>query len=360
MLTAQAVRGGCDRCARATGRAVPSGVARRRLLKAAVFPPRADEAPPEPGLPDSTPWPPALADMPPAGLADAGPLPASVSGTVLDISPQVLVLAAEGAERRFTLSPDANVWRGAQLEPTAVRPGDFAVVRVQSSGRRIADRVWANIGRVTGEIVERAGNRLVVRERVTRKPRVVAIRPRFLGRIQVRFPVLEPGYLIDVIGLLRDGELDAMVTASAQPAYQVGRMPRPAPVTGHVPDAISGSATWHEPAGEPLGELGVHYPALDPDTGCAEDVRSSWPDGSPQLPYLALGSVLRVRNDCTSQSCLLPLTGCAPAGRLFYDRCVTCGTSPRGRIADLTMAAFVALGGALDRGCFNATITIGE
>jgi hypothetical protein len=360
MLAAQAVSGGCHHCARATGPTVTRDVARRRLLKAAVFPPRAGQALPEHDDPGSTPWPSAPADMYPGGLADAGALPASVSGTVLDISPQVLVLAAGGAEQRFTLSPDAKVWRGAQLEPTALRPGDFAVVRVRPAGRGIADRVWANIGRVTGEIVERARNRLVVREGFTARPRVVAIQPRFLGRIQVRFPALEPGHLIDVIGLLRDGELDAMVTASAQPAYPVGRLPRPAPVTGHVPDVISGSATWHEPIGEPLGELGVHYPALDPDTGCAEDARASWPGGSPQLPYLALGSVLRVRNDCTSRSCLLPVTGCAPAGRLLHDRCVTCGTSPRGRIADLTMAAFVALGGDLEHGCFNATITIGE
>jgi hypothetical protein len=30
-----------------------------------------------------------------------------------------------------------------------------------------------------------------------------------------------------------------------------------------------------------------------------------------------------------------------------------------GRIADLTMAAFVELGGALEVGCFNATMMIG-
>ena len=54
------------------------------------------------------------------------------------------------------------------------------------------------------------------------------------------------------------------------------------------------------------------------------------------MPYLAIGSVLRVRNDCTGTDCLLPVTGCATIARLFNDRCVTCGTSPRGRIADLT------------------------
>ena len=50
------------------------------------------------------------------------------------------------------------------------------------------------------------------------------------------------------------------------------------------------------------------------------------------------------------------MTGCARGGAAFNDRCVTCGTSPRGRVADLTLASFVALGGELERGCFNATI----
>jgi hypothetical protein len=54
----------------------------------------------------------------------------------------------------------------------------------------------------------------------------------------------------------------------------------------------------------------------------------------------------------------LPVTSCGAAARMFCDRCVECGTSPRGRIADLTMTAFVELGGNLDEGCFNATLTM--
>ncbi|MGO8959392.1 MAG: hypothetical protein ACLQFR_18795 [Streptosporangiaceae bacterium] len=94
--------------------------------------------------------------------------------------------------------------------------------------------------------------------------------------------------------------------------------------------------------------------------GCAEDQASSIRHGYARIPYLAIGSVLRVRNECTGYDCLVPVTGCAPVARVFNDRCMTCGTSPRGRIADLTMAGFIALGGELDRGCFNATIAIGE
>jgi hypothetical protein len=369
MPAGQTVRGCCDRCAGAAGSAAAAAVARRRLLKAAVFPPRSAQqalatrpdsvtsAAPAPRLPAAVPADPGRAGT---GFADAGHLPRAVSGKVLDVSPQVLVLGDAGDEQRFTLTPDAVAWRGAQLEPTALRPGDHAVVRLHPSSRQTADRIWANIGRVTGVITERSGSRLVVAEGATRSPSVVAIQPRALGRIQVRFPTLEPGYLVDIIGLRRDDELDGMIPATSQPAYPAARLPPPPLVSGHVPDSIGGSATWHEPGDEPPGVLGVCYPALDRETGCAEDSLSGQSHGYARMPYLAIGSVLRVRNECTNLDCMLPVTGCAPVARLFNDRCVTCGTSPRGRIADLTMASFVALGGELDRGCFNATITIGE
>jgi hypothetical protein len=348
-----------------------AAVARRRLLKAAVFRPQLDPDPahgassggrsgtslaPRPGAGPA----PVDAPNPTAGFADTSQLSRSVSGTVLDVSPHVLVLGNAGSEQRFTLTPDALAWRGAQLEPAALRLGDHAVVRLHPSSRHIADRIWANIGRVTGVIIERSGSTLLVDEGATRKPQVIAIQPRAVGRIQVRFPTLEPGYLVDLIGVRRDDELIGMTPATSQPAYPAQRLPEPALVSGHVPDSISGSATWHEPRDEPPGILGVAYPALDPETGCAEDAASGSHQGFARMPYLAIGSVLRVRNDCTGKDCLVPVTGCAAIARMFNDRCVTCGTSPRGRIADLTLASFVALGGELERGCFNATITIGE
>jgi hypothetical protein len=363
MPAGQAAQGCCDRCAGTAGTWRTGAAARRRLLKAAVFPPHSAL----PGLGDAgqdltaTP-----ADRRPGpagsggGLADSGQLPRAVSGAVLDVSPQVLVLGDGVAERRYTLTPQASAWRGVQLEPAALRQGDHAVVRLPPSSRRTADRIWANIGRVTGVITERSGGTLLVDEGVTRRPQVVVIRPRAIGRIQVRFPTLEPGYLIDVIGLRRGGELEGLIPATSQPNYPASRIPPLPFVSGHVPNAISGAATWHEPGDEPAGILGVCYPALDPETGCTEDAIGIHSHGSVRLPYLAVGSMLRVTNECTKLECTLPVTGCAPVARLFNDRCLTCGTSPRGRIADLTMASFVALGGELDRGCFNATITIGE
>jgi len=383
----------CSRCASRTGRswggATSSGsrdsasiaaaeapIARRRLLKAAVFAQQADHAPRsrvaaqqhgghlqpeagdlEAGAPDIK-----------AGAGGFSELPRTVVGTVLDVSPHVLVLGDGGREQRFTITADAVAWRGTQLEPAALRQQDRVVIRLNPSGRNAADRIWANIGRVTGVITERSGNQLLVDEGATRGTQVITLRQRAVGRIQVRFPNLDPGYLVDIIGLRHDGELIGIIPATSQPAYPAYRLPPPTLVSrhvtdfvsGHVTGFVSGSATWHEPRGEPPVTLGVAYPALDPETGCAEELAGAPLQSYARMPYLAIGSMLRISNTCTGADCLAPVTSCATVARLFNDRCVTCGTSPRGRIADLTMASFIALGGELERGCFNATITIGE
>ena len=274
---------------------------------------------------------------------------------------------------------------------------------------------------MTGTIVERDADTLLVDEGTEKGRKILVIPPHATGRIQVRFPRLQPGYLIDVIGLRRPGFVEGLIPATSQPPYRADRPPSPPMVSGHIPDSISGTATWHEPGEEPEDLLGVAYPALDPETGCeghdrarADDsvaspgeapcpnggrhtrtprgghVRGEAPcvagafgydparctgdfhreeryavdphlvgPGCVRLPYLSLGSVVRIYNDCAQRARDLPVTSCGASARLFCDRCVTCGTSPRGRVADLTISAFVDLGGDLDRGCFNATITIG-
>jgi len=369
MLKARGDRGCCDRCAGAAGMADAARVARRRLFKDAVFGLTPDLAPDPGPLGREGDGPGASGQGPgsgPAepGLTDAGRLPRAVTGTVLDVSPHVLVIGdldGPGPEQRFTLTADAMTWRGGQAEPTGLHQGDQAVVRLHPSQRAVVDRIWANIGRVTGTIVEQGHDFVIVDEGAIRRRQTVRIPARAAGRIQVRFPTLQPGYLIDVIGLRQDDHLEGLIPATSQPAYPADRLPEPPLISGHVPDTISGSATWHEPTtGEPPGVLGAYYPALDPETGCVEDTIAGYPRGYARMPYLAVGSALMIRNDCSGTSCVLPVTGCAAVARLFNDRCVTCGTSPRGRVADLTQASFVALGGELDKGCFNATISIGR
>jgi len=386
----------------------PARFGRRRLLKSALF-----------GAADD----PGAAFIAKSASAVNSESTHAVTGTVQDVSPHVLVLQTPAGEERLTLAASTVAWRGGEVAPAALRQGDRAIVKRNYVRRTIADRIWAEIGRVTGTIVEREAGTLLVDEGTEKGREILVIPPYATGRIQVRFPRLQPGYLIDVIGLRRPGFVEGLIPATSQPPYRADQPPSPPLVSGHVPDSISGTATWHEPGEEPADLLGVAYPALDPETGCAGHARAESGDaiaspadaactsggrhtraasghvpgvrgeapyiaavaghdpahwtgdfrqaeryavdphlagpGCVRLPYLSLGSMLRIRNDCAQRARELPVTSCGAAARLFCDRCVTCGTSPRGRVADLTVSAFVDLGGDLASGCFNATIMMG-
>jgi hypothetical protein len=80
-----------------------------------------------------------------------------LTGTVLDISPQIITIYRPGGERRIALPPGAVVWKGRTADPTALESGDSVVVRMRPGQRSVADRIWANAGRVTGLIVEGTG-----------------------------------------------------------------------------------------------------------------------------------------------------------------------------------------------------------
>jgi hypothetical protein len=280
-----------------------------------------------------------------------------VIGTVLDVSPHVLVVGHGSQTQRLALTGAATVWRGEPIPPTALRQGEQVVARLLPGRSKVAGKVWASIGRVTGTIVSCSSDRLLVDEGMTRPRQTVVISPRAESRIRVRLPQLDPGSLIDVIGLRWDKVLEAHLPATAQPAYLAGRVSRMSTESRPTTGPISGSATWHEPVAAGEDSEGAAYPAIDPSSGCAEQAQASPTSGV--LPFLAVGSLLHVRNDCTGASRVLPVTGCCAVAAQFYDRCLACGTSPRGRIAELTMASFVALGGDLERGCFNATIETG-
>jgi hypothetical protein len=309
---------------------------RRPLLKTAIF-----GSPAEPDLRAS----------PTSGRA--------VTGTVLDASPHILVVATDsGAEERFALMDATSAWHGGAVPPASLQPGCRVVLR-RDHRRRVADRIWADIGRVTGTIAEHTGNTLLVDQGHARARGVLVFSGRTSGRILVRFPKLEPGYLIDVIGLRRGGVVEALTPATSQPPYHSRHVPRAALLRGHVPDTISGSASWHEPADDQPGVAGAAYPALDPAAACGDTAACDAAVSCVRLPYLSIGSTLLVRNDCSGASAGVQVTSCGAVASRFCDRCLTCGISPRGRVVDLTMASYVGLGGELHLGCFNTTIRIG-
>jgi hypothetical protein len=312
--------------------------ARRALLRAAVF-----------ETPDKELW------------AHRPAIAASVAtGVVAEVRDDAVVVDGEDGTEFFSVSTATVTWLGARASPSALRPGDPIIVRHHPVGagapaRKHAERIWARPGRVTGTIIAADGLEFLVdTRRNDRSPQRVVIPPASSRQIQVRFPRLAPGFLLDVIGTRHGDHLLAVAPATAQPPYHAGHSPRPPLIGGPVPMPISGSAVWHEPDDEPPGLLGLAYPAIDPDGG-AQPTDGGM--GCVRLPYLSLGATVRIRNECAGLAAVLPVTSDGSIAREFCDRCVECGTSPKGRVADLTTAAFVGLGGNLEDGCFNATLT---
>jgi hypothetical protein len=313
----------------------PDWYARRALLRAAVF-----------GGQNHEMW-----------LHQPAVAASVATGVLAEVRDDAVVVDGTRGTEFFAVSAETVTWLGAQAPASVLRSGDPVIIRhrtpdARRPGHRLAERIWARIGRVTGTIVSARGSEYLIDAHGRERQRIV-IAPASARQIEVRFPRLAPGYLLDVIGTRHRDYLLAVAPATAQPPYRAGHSPRPPLVNGPVTMPVSGSAVWHEPGDEPPDLLGLGYPAIDTETGTE-------PVGGPgcvRLPYLSLGSAVRIRNDCAGRTAMLPVTSEGVTARQFCDRCVECGTSPKGRVADLTMAAFVELGGDLEDGCFNATLT---
>ncbi|WP_285708158.1 hypothetical protein [Microtetraspora sp. NBRC 16547] len=276
----------------------------------------------------------------------------AVSGQILDATTHLLIIENDdGQEERLVIAPWATAWRAGPVPPTRLPIGSRVIIRTRAG--RVADCVWADMTRMTGIILDVRGRRDLTVEIDSgphRGRRSVVIPYRSTGRIRVRHPKLEPGYLFDAIGTMQDGAALAQVPATSQPPHRGRAVPPPPPAFGGTQAKISGTAVWSDYA-----DHGAAYPMLESsDTGCDEGVVSC-----ARLPYLSLGSMLFVRNVCAQRSGTVPIVGCGCMAGRFCDRCVDCDTSPRGRIVELSAVSYVRLGGDLTKGCFNAQVGLG-
>ncbi|MEW9554570.1 hypothetical protein [Nonomuraea sp. NPDC050783] len=312
-----------------------ASVERRRVLAAAAL--GREPGVPGPAEPAGEPW-------------------RAVAGQILDVSPHLVIIETPaGTEERLVIAPWATAWHGADIAPAELPVGAMVVMRTLREGR-VVERVWADTTRLTGTIQSISGRKDLIVELDCgphRGHRTIVIPYRASGRLQVRHPKFEPGYLFDAIGVRRDGMGVALLPATSQPPYPARAVPPPPPAYAGVQQRIAGPATWSDAFDEE--ERGAAYPMLESsDTGCAEAGLSC-----AGLPYLAIGSLLQVRNVCSGRSANVPVVACGCLAGRFCDRCVECDTSPRGRVAELSPYSYVELGGDLVKGCFNAQIGLG-
>src|SRR5690606_28626765 len=196
-----------------------------------------------------------------------------------------------------------------------------------------------------------------------RPPGTAVIAYQQSGRVRGRNPRPEPGNLFNAVGVRGGETVRALIPATTQPPYPVVETPRRPPQ--HRSSAqVAGIASWYDPVRgqdtdtDPDGMLmGVAYPALDRTGDCGPACDRATP--CAPLPLLSLGATVRVVNECTRVFAFLPVVACGAAASHFCDRCTVCDAPASGRIAELTLAAFVALGGQPESGCWSATLTVG-
>ncbi len=280
----------------------------------------------------------------------------AVNGQIVDVSPHLIIIETEqGAEERLVIAPWATAWHGGDLAPGDLPIGATVLIRALRDGK-VADRIWADITRMTGAILSIEGRRDLHVELDCgphRGRRSVVIPYRTTGRLRVRHPQLEPGYLFDAIGIRDDGVGHALLPATSQPGHPARAVPTPPPAYGGAQQRINGTATWSDAFD--CDERGAAYPMVERSDAACPDAEVS----CVGLPYLAIGSLLHIRNVCTDRAASLPIVACGCMAGRFCDRCVECGTSPRGRIVELSTSSFVELGGELTKGCFNARVGLG-
>lgn len=280
----------------------------------------------------------------------------AVIGDIRDISPHLVIIETpEGDEERLVIAPWATAWHGGEMVPSDLPVGSTVIMRTLRDGR-VVERFWAGITRLTGTILSVEGRKDVTVQLDCgphRGRRTIVVPYRATGRILVRHARFEPGFLFDAIGIRKDGASLALLPATSQPAYPARAVPAPPPAYAGLQSRISGTATWSDAFDEE--DRGAAYPMVErSDVGC--------PDAEVScvgLPYLAIGSMLQVRNACTDRSANVPIVACGCVAGRFCDRCVECDTSPRGRIVELSPFSYVELGGDLVKGCFNAQIGLG-
>ncbi|WP_308286916.1 hypothetical protein [Actinomadura parmotrematis] len=274
---------------------------------------------------------------------------------MLDASPHLLVLHTADGERRLAMTGETSVRHGGLSGGLAALTAGCSVVVRQAPQGPAAERLWVEPARIAGTILACGRGTVEVEMGPHRGRATVVVPPAARGPVQVRHPRLEPGFLFDAICVRTPDGPRAVRPGTPQPAHRAGR-PAAASRSAPAAELVQGTVTWFGDCVSAPGR-GAAYPAVDPEGdagGCA-----AAPRGCVPLPYLSLGSEIGVHNECGGHEGTVPVTECGCAAARWCDRCVECGTSPRGRLAELTPEAFVALGGDLEKGCFNAVLRPG-
>ena len=99
------------------------------------------------------------------------------------------------------------------------------MVRALPGQHSVADRIWANTGRVTGVILERDRESMLIDEGRTARRQAVLIPPHVMGQLRSGSRAWSRATWSTSSGWRAPRLLEALVPATSQPAYRAGEAP---------------------------------------------------------------------------------------------------------------------------------------
>lgn len=301
-------------------------------------------------------------------------------GELVDAGHGVIEMKDGGAARRFSLTGETSVWKGGESLPPALKEGDDLMVKVRPSDD-VALRVWANLWRVEGTVVEASRSGYIIRptDLHNRKDEVAleladgALFSDYTSEGKVSRRDLTRGATVDAIGeRLPGGDMRATLLY----VHDTGGGNEPAGSEPEVTSAATytyyGYATWFY-CGNGAGACGTcrtsnsnqgAWPNLSSGCSCCSYYCCNCSQGCENQLRLYCGSRTIVQSACDGRKRRVYIADCGPkqsdpcgSSDLCGRRCSDCG-GYYNPVIDRSSPTFAAFYDPAYRGCFSCNVSV--
>jgi hypothetical protein len=309
-------------------------------------------------------------------------------GLLAGVAAGSLEIQVNGSLRTAVLTQDTTFWKGGETSLGALNGGDDVLVRVRGG---LVERAWSNLTRVQGQVLYGAGNAFTIEgSGHLHGPAgtygvAVGAYTRFddfySGKTEGAPRDLPSGSIIDVIGLIEDGEIRASVVSWAAPDVKAPKLlSRGADQTRRLAGVsraqcttytYNGFATWFT-CGTGAGRCGTcdtgrsdqcAWPALDSSCSCCGGGCCNCSTNCKGQAYAWCGKAISISDSCVSQGRSVYIADCGPCqngscgycSSLCSRSCSRC-SSRQTPVIDLTKPTFAAFWDPAVYGCFLCSV----
>lgn len=314
-----------------------------------------------------------------------------ISGTLEAIGDGWIDIVQDEQVRRLLWNGNSSFWKGGEGSVNTFRKGDDVMFRVLADSGLIL-RGWANLGRVSGEIVRREKDGFILkltgnRESLLRIKDGAVGKDFFTGRsIHAARTDIQEGDFIDAIGEMTPDGLLATLFAHGNPSdartktQPVKKGPDKVDRQGIISPLVqckytyTGTATWFYCSGG-QGRCStcsssrtdqIAWPAMDDSCDCCSFECANCSKGCKNQVYLSCGQAVTITDLCGNRTKTFYIADAGPCQQANCDGCSpqVCGrvcadclgyNTP---IVDLTRQSFALWYDPAAQGCFSCEVYV--